>query len=67
MTVRELMTSMELVSLTGECGLDNPIEGGCVGDLLSFVMAHAREGNIWVTIQGHLNSVAVARDRRAHV
>lgn len=35
--------------------------GGYVGDLLSDVMANSREGDIWVTIQKHVNVVAVAQ------
>ena len=36
------------------------VAGGYVSDLLSDVMAHARSGAIWVTIQTHQNVVAVA-------
>jgi len=32
-----------------------------IGDLLSFVMGHASESSLWLTIQGHLNIVAVAK------
>ena len=35
-------------------------EGGYAGDLLSWVMAHGEEGMAWVTVQTHLNVVAVA-------
>ena len=59
-TVRTLSDKMQLKLLTGEEGLDNEVQGGHVGDLLSFVMSHAKEKNVWVTIQGHINSVAVA-------
>ena len=31
-----------------------------MSDLLSDVMANSKEGNIWVTLQTHLNIVAVA-------
>lgn len=60
MKVKELVTLMELEVLCGKESLDQEIEGGYIGDLLSFVMSHAKEKNIWVTIQGHINSVAVA-------
>lgn len=60
MTVEALMNQMELKLLAGDGGIQNQIEGGYVGDLLSFVMSHAKEKNIWITIQGHINSVAVA-------
>jgi predicted transcriptional regulator len=31
-----------------------------IGDLLSWVMGRAKQGSAWVTIQGHVNIVAVA-------
>ena len=34
--------------------------GGYSSDLLSCVMAGAKRGNIWVTLQAHLNIVAIA-------
>ena len=34
--------------------------GGYSSDLLSCVMAGARKGNLWITLQAHLNIVAVA-------
>jgi hypothetical protein len=34
--------------------------GGYSSDLLSCVMAGAKKGNIWVTLQAHLNIVAIA-------
>lgn len=60
MKVYELVKQLDLEVLTGEIGLEADIKGGCVGDLLSYVMAHAKEGDIWVTIQGHINTLAVA-------
>ncbi|HPG74164.1 MAG TPA: hypothetical protein PLM49_07730 [Bacteroidales bacterium] len=41
--------------------------GVYAGDLLSDVMGHAREGNIWVTMQTHKNVAAIAglKDIRA--
>ena len=35
-------------------------KGGYTSDLLSCVMAGAKNGNIWVTLQAHMNIVAVA-------
>jgi hypothetical protein len=34
--------------------------GGYSSDLLSCVMAGASKGNIWITLQAHLNIVAIA-------
>jgi len=44
----------------GSGGLDNDVKCGYASDLLSDVMAHAGEGDIWVTVQAHQNIVAVA-------
>lgn len=40
--------------------LGSEVMGGYVSDLLSDVIANAREGDIWITLQGHENIVAVA-------
>lgn len=40
--------------------LNNQITGAYVSDLLSDVMANAKDGNIWITLQMHMNIVAVA-------
>lgn len=37
------------------------VRGGYASDLLSDVMAHADEGDAWVTMQKHINIVAVAQ------
>lgn len=36
------------------------IEGYYVGDLLSYVMAKASKGQLWLTVQAHPNVLAVA-------
>jgi hypothetical protein len=36
------------------------LTGGYSSDLLSCVMAGSRKGNVWITLQAHLNIVAVA-------
>ncbi len=59
MTVNELLSAL---SLTPLC-LPHPereITGGYAGDLLSFVMGNAGEGQAWVTIMSNINVVAVA-------
>jgi predicted transcriptional regulator len=37
------------------------IRGGYASDLLSDTMGNSREGDIWVTVQKHVNIVAVAQ------
>lgn len=39
---------------------DVEVKGCYIGDLLSNVMAHAKEDDIWLTVQTHQNVVAVA-------
>lgn len=60
MTIRQLIEVCELKVLSEGNGWDKEIKEGYIGDLLSFVMAHAKEDMIWITIQGHINTIAVA-------
>lgn len=62
MQLAELLTIPELglKVQAGRTGLERQIKGGYASDLLSHVMARAREGNVWVTVQAHQNIVAVA-------
>ncbi len=39
---------------------DREVTGGYAGDLLSWVMGRAREGDAWVTIMTNINVLAVA-------
>ncbi|GAB6099104.1 hypothetical protein JCM16358_09830 [Halanaerocella petrolearia] len=43
-----------------EGDLDREVTGGYVCDLLSNVMAQAQAGDLWFTIQGHQNIVAIS-------
>lgn len=60
MTVTEIVRLLELVEHSSGSGLDVEVQGGYASDMLSNVMAHCRQGDIWVTIQCHRNVVAVA-------
>jgi hypothetical protein len=59
MHVREAIKQLGF-NLTGGNQIDVEITGGYASDLLSCVMAGAKAGNIWVTLQGHPNILAVA-------
>lgn len=59
MKVSELVSKLGL-ELIFPYDEDWEIENGIVCDLLSFVMANAPENSVWVTIQTHVNTVAVA-------
>jgi len=39
----------------------NEVRGGYASDLLSDVMANAQDGDAWITLQKHVNIVAVAQ------
>lgn len=58
------MTIKELINKTGWDALtfapDSPICSAYVCDLLSCAMARAQTGTAWITIQSHVNVVAVA-------
>lgn len=45
-------------------GTDNEVLGGYTSDLLSDVMGNCPEGGLWVTIQRHMNVIAVAQLKR---
>lgn len=60
MTLRELQKCLELKLVTKGTSIDRDVKGGYASDLLSWVMAHARENQVWITIQSHQNIVAVA-------
>ena len=39
---------------------DKKVDGVYIGDLLSWVMGKADQGNVWITIMSNINTVAVA-------
>ncbi len=55
----ELAKKLDLESLI-ETDKDIKIKGVYVGDLLSVVMSKAKADYIWITIQTHINVMAVA-------
>lgn len=59
-TVEQLAQKLELKQLTAIDQLSGEVSDGCVCDLLSWVMARGEEGMAWITVQTHLNVVAVA-------
>ncbi|MBS5736779.1 MAG: AraC family transcriptional regulator [Clostridiales bacterium] len=59
MTVNNLINTLGLEVLTLPDG-EKEITGGYVGDLLSWVMGKAEEGDAWITIMSNINVIAVA-------
>ena len=60
MKVSDLIALIDAKNLTESVPTDRDILCGYACDLLSWVMAHGEEGMAWVTVQTHLNVVAVA-------
>ncbi len=60
LTLREIKYKLALNTRTAKKHLNEEVTGGYSSDLLSDVMANAKKGNIWITIQSHPNIVAVA-------
>jgi len=60
MTLKNAATTLGWSVACGADRLDQEITGGYAGDLLSDVMANAKAGSVWITMQVHLNIVAVA-------
>ncbi len=60
MTLHELAEALGLEELTPAGDGDAVITQGYASDLLSDVLAHAPEGGLLVTLQVHLNVIAVA-------
>ncbi len=59
MTLREIADKLQLEVKAGNEFLSNEVRGGYASDLLSDVIANAREGDLWITLQTHQNTVAV--------
>ncbi len=59
MTVREIASALGCEIVQGKFD-DGAVAGGYTSDLLSDVMAHAKAGDVLITIQSHKNTVAVA-------
>ncbi|MCL2381836.1 MAG: hypothetical protein FWC64_09650 [Treponema sp.] len=59
MTIREAAAALGAEIVQDEFE-DTALSGAYTSDLLSDVMAHARDGGALITIQAHKNTVAVA-------
>lgn len=61
MTVTQLAAELGLEILCGSPeALEAQVSGGYCGDLLSWVMGRAQEGEAWITIMSNPNVAAVA-------
>lgn len=60
MRLSELVETLDLEVRSAAGRLDAEVRGGYASDLMSDVIANAEEGCVWVTLQTHVNIVAVA-------
>ncbi len=61
MTVKELKENLNLQYICNENIAEEKAVTGCYcGDLLSWVMSRATEGDAWLTVMGNVTSIGVA-------
>lgn len=60
MQIKELAEKLGWRLLCGAEGENNEVTGCYLGDLLSWVMGRAQQGDAWITVMGNVNAVAVA-------
>ncbi|HET6515927.1 MAG TPA: DRTGG domain-containing protein [Thermodesulfovibrionales bacterium] len=60
MNLGEVVKALSLEARTADVDLEREVTGCYISDLLSDVMANAQEGEVWITLQTHPNTVAVA-------
>ncbi len=59
MNAKKIMDELNLEDIT-KLSNKKTVTNAYIGDLLSLVMSKAKENSIWITIQTHLNIIAVA-------
>ena len=60
MNIRELIELTGATNMTPETDPEQEVTCGYTCDLLSWVMAHGKAGMAWITVQTHMNVIAVA-------
>lgn len=60
MHLNEIKDKLNLTLLHDSNPRNPEVRRGYVSDLMSDVIAHGEEGDIWITYQTHLNVVAIA-------
>ncbi|MBN1952822.1 MAG: serine kinase [Bacteroidales bacterium] len=60
MILEDVVKQLELKPLSGQALLQKEVTGAYCSDLLSDVMGHSDEGQVWITLQTHKNIMAVA-------
>jgi hypothetical protein len=60
MRLEDIIRNLNLQVYAGKELLQREVKGAYASDLLSDVMGRAREGQVWITMQTHKNTIAVA-------
>jgi hypothetical protein len=60
MELQEIIKSLSLKVENPLVDLNREVKGAYVSDMLSDVIGNSKEGFLWITIQVHLNIIAVA-------
>jgi len=63
MKLSEVVDALDARVLVGEDHMDKEVNKCGASDLMSDVLANSQKGDLWVTLQIHLNIVAVASMR----
>jgi len=58
--LKEIIEKLKVEPLSSISSLERQVAGGYASDLLSCVIKGAKKDSLWVTLQSHLNVVAVA-------
>lgn len=59
-SLKEIIEKLGLESVSSASLTNRPVAGGYAADLLSCAMKGAKKDYLWVTLQSHLNVVAVS-------
>lgn len=60
MTIQDLIALTGAADMTPDSDKSTTVTCGYTCDLLSWVMAHGKAGMAWITVQTHINVIAVA-------
>ncbi len=58
--LENIVEELDLKILSRGPGLEEEVSSGCCCDLLSWVMANGKKNAVWITVQTHVNVIAVA-------
>lgn len=60
MKVSDIVKALDLKVFSGAEGLNREVKSGYTSDLLSDVMGNANAESVWITLQTHVNVMAIA-------